>query len=75
MILRICLAFNFELCNICQHEFSGNNFATEFGHISSIGIWLVFMVNWMDSIIESIWFSGVVRRECIRFLYILSPGR
>ena len=33
------------------------------------------MVNWMDSIIERIWFSGMVRRECIRFIYILFPAR
>ena len=34
-----------------------------------------FMVNWMDSIIERICFSGMVRRECIRFIYILLPTR
>ena len=28
----------------------------------------LFMVNWMDSIINRIWFSGMVRRECIRFI-------
>ena len=29
----------------------------------------------MDSIIERIWFSGMIRRECIRFIYILFPVR
>ena len=31
-----------------------------------------FMVNWMDSIIERIWSTGMVKRECIRFIFILS---
>ena len=35
----------------------------------------LFMVNWMDSIIKRICFSGMVRRECIRFIYILLPTR
>ena len=35
----------------------------------------LFMVNWMDSIIKRIWFSGMVRRECIRFIYILFPAK
>ena len=34
-----------------------------------------FMVNWVDSIIKRIWFSGMVRRECIRFIYILFSAR
>ena len=33
------------------------------------------MVNWMDSIIERIWFSGMIGHECIRFIYILFPAR
>ena len=31
-----------------------------------------FMVNWMDSIIERIWSTGMVKRECIRFIFIPS---
>ena len=30
------------LCNISQHEFIRNNFATEFRQISSTGIWQIF---------------------------------
>ena len=33
------------------------------------------MVNLMNSIIERIWFSGMVGRECIRFIYILFPAK
>ena len=31
-----------------------------------------FMVNWMDSIIERIGSTGMVKRECIRFTFIPS---
>ena len=78
MILCTCLAF-FN-CAIFAN--------TEFLQISSIGIWLVsccccccffsavfFFVNWVDSAIEMIWFSGMVRRECIRSIYIFLPAR
>ena len=59
MVLWMCLAFNFWLCNIWQHEFSRNNFATEFRQISSIGIWLAFygeldgFHNWEDLLFRS----------------------
>ena len=28
----------------------------------------IFMVNWMDPIIERIWSTGVVKRECIKLV-------
>ena len=34
-----------------------------------------FMPNWMNPVIERIWFSVMVRREYIRYIYMLFPIR
>ena len=58
--------------NISQHKFNRNNFPQSLGRFGVVIYGKFFMVNWMDSIIERIWFTGMVKRECIRFIFIPS---
>ena len=58
--------------NISQHKFNRNNFPQSLGRFGVVIYGKFFMVNWMDSIIERTWFTGMVKRECIRFIFIPS---
>ena len=70
MILHVFLVFNFVM-------FPNTNlveiiFPQSFDRFRAVVYGKFFIVTWMDSIIEKTRFSGMLKREFIRFIFIPS---